>query len=1049
MNAIKEMTKDDLLNYSLGQKIDINESSIKEIEKSLKLNSKRFRLRQISKIVFDKDEDNIHKLTTIFSTINSLGSDLMYILHNENSRLSFYIGVMDKNSQDLNNSDKTLEQVFNSNFSGCEISKKFLGDSKEIQDIESILSSDDAIVSIATTVPSFKDEDEQKENFVQGLEKFLLAMQDKDYTTILLAKNISNIVENRKSGYEELYTQLFPLVTKDMSFGTNSSESQGTSDSEAFSLNLNASTTKTISTGLTEGESIQKPSILQKVQMTGVPTALAVAVGGVAMASGAAPLLVAGGAAASLLGTLGVASVIKKVDGNNTWFDSKNTNSSETYNESDGETRSKGTTNTQTRGKNTNETQGKSLQTTIKFEDKFFKNQIDAIDMQLERIKQSQNYGMYDFAAYFISDNTETSNTAANIYNSLIRGDESFLGNSYVIPFDYDNSKTVCKYLANFEHPQFQIDNESISVSTMINSKELAIAMNLPKKSLHGLLVKESVEFGREVIYKTDDDTINIGKIYHLGKATKQNVELAQKDFAMHTLVTGATGSGKSTTTYKLIDELRKADKKFLVIEPTKGEYKHIFGNEKDVSVYGTNNKYSPLLTINPFSFPTNEIHILEHIDRLIEIFNACWPMYAAMPAVLKDAVLNAYEDCGWDLEDSVNAELIFPTFENVLVSLNNVLDSSLYSENTKSDYKGALVTRIQSLTQGLVGKIFDEDEIGDKALFDENVIVDISRVGSSETKSLIMGILLLKLNQYRMAKGDMNSKLKHITVLEEAHHLLPRVSTESSSEAENIKGKAVEMLSNAIAEMRTYGEGFIIVDQSPNMLDISAIRNTNTKIIMRLSELEDRQDIGKSATLSDEQIEEIPKLDRGVAVIYQNGWEESVLSKIQISDIELKSRDTKYSYTQTKKSFNKKELFTKVVKIVALDGTKILQEERQDILKEYLSNQKHYKLWAGNSSSKKSALEFFKNKNQIDTSKKAKVLNRLLNGKLLIQQTLGHETTEEKQATLSRLLHKRVSYSDELFEWKMVSLIKIANSIKEQSLIEEVELKLAQQKLI
>ena len=48
---------------------------------------------------------------------------------------------------------------------------------------------------------------------------------------------------------------------------------------------------------------------------------------------------------------------------------------------------------------------------------------------------------------------------------------------------------------------------------------------------------------------------------------------------------------------------------------------------------------------------------------------------------------------------------------------------------------------------------------------------------------------------------------------------------------------KSVESISNAIAEMRTYGEGFLIVDQSPGAVDISAIKNTNTKIVMRLPE--------------------------------------------------------------------------------------------------------------------------------------------------------------------------------------------------------------------
>ena len=67
-------------------------------------------------------------------------------------------------------------------------------------------------------------------------------------------------------------------------------------------------------------------------------------------------------------------------------------------------------------------------------------------------------------------------------------------------------------------------------------------------------------------------------------------------------------------------------------------------------------------------------------------------------------------------------------------------------------------------------------------------------------------------------------------TVLEEAHNILRRTSFEQSSEGSNLTGKSVEMISNAIAEMRTYGEGFIIVDQAPGLLDMSAIRNTNTK---------------------------------------------------------------------------------------------------------------------------------------------------------------------------------------------------------------------------
>ena len=222
--------------------------------------------------------------------------------------------------------------------------------------------------------------------------------------------------------------------------------------------------------------------------------------------------------------------------------------------------------------------------------------------------------------------------------------------------------------------------------------------------------------------------------------------------------------------------------------------------------------------------------------------------------------------------------------------NIKEIIESSEYDNENKGAYKGSLLTRLESLTNGINGMIFASDEIKNEDLFDENVIVDLSRVGSSETKSLIMGMLVLKLQEYRLASKTMNEELKHITVLEEAHNILKRTSTEQSSESANLLGKSVEMLANAIAEMRTYGEGFIIADQAPGLLDMSVIRNTNTKIIMRLPDLSDRELVGRSANLNDDQIAELAKLPCGVAAIYQNEWVQPVLCKVDkhktLSDI-------------------------------------------------------------------------------------------------------------------------------------------------------------------
>lgn len=251
---------------------------------------------------------------------------------------------------------------------------------------------------------------------------------------------------------------------------------------------------------------------------------------------------------------------------------------------------------------------------------------------------------------------------------------------------------------------------------------------------------------------------------------------------------------------------------------------------------------------------------------------------------------------------------------------LREVIEKSDYSAEVKSNYEGSLVTRVESLTTGLNGQIFVANEIDDKKLFEENTIIDLSRVGSAETKSIIMGILIIRLQEIRLSAGGINLPLKHVTILEEAHNLLKKTSTEQSDESSNLTGRSVEMISSAIAEMRSFGEGFIIVDQAPGLLDMSAIRNTNIKIIMHLPDLSDRELAGRAIGLNDEQIVELSKLPSGVAAIYQNNWVEPVLCKIDYYEVHQKE----YRCRDDVKSENQIDLITDIVKylISNLEGT-------------------------------------------------------------------------------------------------------------------------------
>ena len=552
---------------------------------------------------------------------------------------------------------------------------------------------------------------------------------------------------------------------------------------------------------------------------------------------------------------------------------------------------------------------GKNDSLTQTFTNHSVKNTLELIEQQIKRIEASTALGMWDFSAYFLSDSPVVANNAAHMYLALTQGEKSYLSQSAVnmwVPNENNEQDihNILDFLQLLQHPQFELNEEDVNedenwlmypphVSTTVSltGKELAYSLNLPKKSVSGLPVLESVAFGREVQRFTpladSDDAIQIGNVFHMRKTEKTPVKLDINSLCSHTFITGSTGTGKSNMIYQILDKLVDEEKKFLVIEPAKGEYKNVLGGHYDAKVYGTNPRITELLKINPFSFP-DSISVLEHIDRLTEIFNACWPMYAAMPAVLKDAIEKAYKDKGWVFSNYSYYSTDFPTFADLMKALPEVMENSLYSADTKSDYQGALITRVKSLTNGINGEIFcANDEISNRDLFDKNVIVDISRVGSTETKSLLMGILIMKLQEYRFHTGKMNVALEHVTVLEEAHNLLRKTTLAQSQESSNLQGKSVEMLTNAIAEMRTYGEGFIISDQAPDLLDDAVIRNTNTKLVFRLPDETDCERVGKSIALKPEQIREIAKLPAFVAAVYQNDWVEAVLCKSEKFDKE------------------------------------------------------------------------------------------------------------------------------------------------------------------
>lgn len=855
-------------NFTEAQILDFDRRAVQAPQK--------LRIYRMTKVVFDKQEDVLDKLTSVYSALHNLSVSVAVFLIGDARGVSFYFATRSERIAPL--AGRILESTLRSNFPGIELTAlngqetgRFLDGVERGQDGRSVLKG----LSAVSLVPSIRDR-EKKEQFVQGMEKFVNTLRGKSYTAVFLATPLNGeAIAIRKHGYEELYSTLSPHAKFSYAYGENLSHAvnRGVTNSFTKSMNESVSNSNSNSSSNTEG--------------TSSGTNSGTSFGGGSQGDGSS---------------------------SNWGFNSgssRSTSSSYTSSTSFSHSisNSVGTAEAESTTRGETDTAGTSETKTINYENRGISDLMKKIEEQLERIGQWESYGLWESSAYFFSDEIAVSVLAATAYKALMTGERSGIENAHVNIWNAaeqrsSNIRAIMDHVKYLVHPSAQIlisdeyQKQIVTPTSMVSGSELSLLLGLPRKSVAGVAVQEMAEFGRAVVYENrlPRKPISIGKIYHMGIVEEETeVDMDLDLFSSHCFITGSSGSGKSYATYNLLDRLLCNHVKMLVIEPAKGEYKMVFGNLDKVNIFTTDADTYRLLRINPFQFP-EKIHILSHIEQVMQIFNASWPLYAAMPAILKEAVVDAYVRCGWDVQNSLWIKGVsdhkYPVFGDVLAVLPGIINTSDYSADSKGDYKGALLTRVQAMTTGMNGLIFRKSEgIPDQVLFDENTIVDLSEVGSEETIALLMGVLIMRLNEYRKSQRKTgtfpghDSGLNHVTVLEEAHNLLKRTSKDQNQEGANMVGKSVEMISNSIKEMRTYGEGFLIIDQSPLAVDSSVVENTATKIIMNTPSREACEELGSALSLKEEQTRELARLNVGVAAVLQKGWMTPVLMKVGLWD--------------------------------------------------------------------------------------------------------------------------------------------------------------------
>jgi len=284
------------------------------------------------------------------------------------------------------------------------------------------------------------------------------------------------------------------------------------------------------------------------------------------------------------------------------------------------------------------------------------------------------------------------------------------------------------------------------------------------------------------------------------------------------------------------------------------------------------------------------------------------------MPQIIETAIYEAYKDKGWDIATNRNYKYkcpfkkgvaSFPTISDVIKKVDEVVETQGFDERLKNDYIGSIKARLQGLTIGSKGFMLNTDRsFNFERLLEKKVVIELEEIKSPSEKAFIIGIILINLNEalkrkYKVYKQK-NEEFRHITLIEEAHRLLSKFEIGDSLNKKN----AIEAFSDMLAEVRKYGESLIIIDQIPNKLTPEVLKNTNTKIVHRIFAKDDKETIGNTMALSEEQKEFLSKLDVGRAIIFNQDFFNPI--QVQIEPIKLDEKKVYVKESEIKSKWQK-----------------------------------------------------------------------------------------------------------------------------------------------
>ncbi len=381
----------------------------------------------------------------------------------------------------------------------------------------------------------------------------------------------------------------------------------------------------------------------------------------------------------------------------------------------------------------------------------------------------------------------------------------------------------------------------------------------------------EVIEIPKETAPKYNENGMLIGK-----DLNGYDVNLDIKSFAKHMFVCGVPGSGKTNTMLHLTSTLwQKYKIPFLVLEPAKQEYRVLSKFDMpELIVFSPSANTRLQLRINPFEFPMG-LTLSEHISKLCAVFEGAFPLQPPTPFLLDRAIENIYLKKGWKTNEVNDGTKQYPRMSELYAQLQEEINKTNYDGEVRGNIQSALEMRIGSLLRREMKDIFDVQNsiIRPEDWLKMPIVIELESLGEGPANfTTLMLCTLIRETLKANPNADSEKPLRHVIFIEEAHNLIGPDATPKTGDEANPKVAATAFIVKMLAEVRALREGIVIADQLPTAMAPEVIKNTNIKLVHRLTSSDDRELIGNTMSATPMQIEAMATLTQGGAFMNYEG---------------------------------------------------------------------------------------------------------------------------------------------------------------------------------